>query len=91
MRSAPPISPSVIRTPISAAAYGAIAVSSMRLLVEAQGGPQRGYFLCLDQVTLNRLMAAKRRSEALNEVLIRMAEAEVAASNRSPVAVAFRA
>jgi hypothetical protein len=36
MPSALPISSSLIRTPISAAAYGAIAVSSMRLLLEAR-------------------------------------------------------
>jgi len=82
MRSALPISDSVIRTPISAAAYGAIAVSSMRLLLEAQGGPQGGYFFSVDQVTLNKLMAAKKRSEDLSGVLIHMARAEAMASGR---------
>jgi hypothetical protein len=77
-----PISESVIRTPISADAYRAIALSSMRLLLEAQGGPHGGYFLCLDQVTLNRLMAAKRRSEDFSDVIIRMVEAEAIASGR---------
>jgi hypothetical protein len=87
---APPIS-SVIQTPISAAAYGAIAASSMRLLLEAQRGPQGGYFLCLDQVTLNQLMAAKRPSEDLSGLVVRIAKAEAMASNRSPNAIAFRA
>jgi hypothetical protein len=87
---APPIS-SVIQTPISAAAYGAIAASSMRLLLEAQRGPQGGYFLCLDQVTLDRLMAAKGSSEDFSDVVTRIAKAEVMVSNRSPVAVAYRA
>jgi hypothetical protein len=86
MRSAPPISPSVIRTPISAAAYRAISLSSMRLLLE-QGGSQGGYFFCVDQVTLNKLMAAKKRPEAFSDVIIRMAKAEAMASNRSPVAI----
>jgi hypothetical protein len=88
---AQPISQSAVRTPISAGAYGAIAVSSMRLLVEEQRGPQGGYFLCVDQVTLSRLMADKRGSEDFSDVLIRMAEAEAMASNRLPVAVTFRA
>jgi hypothetical protein len=43
---APPPSRSLIRTPISAAAYSAIAESSMRLLLEHQRGPQGGYFIC---------------------------------------------
>jgi hypothetical protein len=86
-----PISQSVIRTPISAAAYDAIAPSSMRLLLEAQRGPQGGYFLCLDQVTLNQLMAAKRPSEDLSGLVVRIAKAEAMASNRSPNAIAFRA
>jgi hypothetical protein len=81
-----PISQSVIRTPISAAAYGAVAVSSMRVLVEEQRGPQGGYFLCVDQKTLSRLMAAKRRSEDLSGVLLRMAEAEAMASRRLSLA-----
>jgi hypothetical protein len=88
---APPISASVIQTPISAAAYRAIAASSMRLLLEAQRGSQGGYFLCLDQVTLDRLMAAKGPSEDFSDVVTRIARAEVMVSNRSPVAVALRA
>jgi hypothetical protein len=91
MQSALPISQSLIRTPISAAAHSAIAASSMRLLLDAKRGPQGGYFLCLDQVTLNKLTAAKRPSEAFSDVIIRIAKAEAMASNRSPVAVAFRA
>jgi hypothetical protein len=81
MRSAPP-SQSLIRTPISAAAYGALAVSSMRLLLEEQRGPQGGHFLCLDQLTLNKLTAAKRPSEDFSDVMIRMAKAEAKASGR---------
>jgi hypothetical protein len=86
MRSAPPISSSVIRTPISADAYGAVAVSSMRLLLEAQGGPQARFFLCLDPTTLKRLMAAKKRSEDLSDVVTRMTEAEAMASGRISLA-----
>jgi hypothetical protein len=74
-RRALPISQSVIRTSISAAAYRAIAVSSMRLLLELQRGPQGGCFLCLDQATVNELMAAKRRSEDFSDLIIRMAKA----------------
>jgi hypothetical protein len=49
MRSAPPPS-SIIRTPISAAAYAALAASSMRLLVlGAQRSPQGGYAVWLDE------------------------------------------
>jgi hypothetical protein len=80
--SASPISSSVTRTPISAAAYGAVAVSSWRLLLEAQRGPTGGYFLCLDQKTLNRLMASKGPSEDLSDVIIRLAKAEAMASGR---------
>ena len=55
----------------------------MRLLLEAQRGPQGGhYYLCVDQVTLNKLMAAKRRSEDFSDVMIRIAKAEAAASGR---------
>jgi hypothetical protein len=86
MRSALPISPSVIRTPISAAAYRAISLSSMRLLLEEQRGPQGGYFFCLDQVTLNKLLAAKRRSEDFSDVMIRMAKADVTATGRLSLA-----
>jgi hypothetical protein len=68
-----------------------IAASSMRLLLEAQRGPQGGYFLCLDQVTLDKLMAAKGPSEDFSDVVTRIARAEVMVSNRSPVAVALRA
>jgi hypothetical protein len=71
----------MIRTPISAATHGAIAASSMRLLLEERRGPH-GHFLCLDQVTLNKLMAAKRPSEDFSDVIIRMAKAEAAASVR---------
>jgi hypothetical protein len=81
-RRALPISQSVIRTSISAAAYRAIAVSSMRLLLELQRGPQGGYFLCLDQATVNKLMAAKRRSEDFSDLIIRMAKTEAMASGR---------
>jgi hypothetical protein len=81
MRSALPPQ-SLIRTPISAAAYGALAVSSMRLLLEEQRGPQGGHFLSLDQVTLNKLTAAKRPSEDFGDVMIRMAKAEAKASGR---------
>jgi hypothetical protein len=73
---------SLIRTPISAAAYGAIAVSSMRLLLEAQRGPTGGYFLCLDELTLNKLMAARGPSEDLSGVVIRLGAAEAMASGR---------
>jgi hypothetical protein len=90
MRSTLP-SQSLIRTPISAAAYGALAVSSMRLLLEEQRGPQGGHFLSLDQVTLNRLTAAKMPSEDFSDVVTRIAKAEVMVLNRSPVAVPFRA
>jgi hypothetical protein len=83
MPSALPISSSLIRTPISAAAYGAIAASSMRMLLEAQRGSHGGCFLCLDQVTLNRLMAARGLSEDLSGVVIRLAKAEAMASGRS--------
>jgi hypothetical protein len=82
---APPTSPSVIRTPISAAAYRAIAVSSMRLLLE-QGGSQGGYFFCVDQGTLNKLMAAKKRSENFSDVMIRMAKADATATGRLSLA-----
>jgi hypothetical protein len=81
MRSALPTQ-SLIRTPISAAAYSAIAVSSMRLLLETQRGPQGGNFLCLDQLTLSKLMAAKGPSEAFSDVMIRMAKAEARTSDR---------
>jgi hypothetical protein len=84
MRSAPPISASVIRTPISAAAYGAVAVSSMRLLVEAQRGAHGGFFLSLDPMTLNKLKASKRPSENFSDMLIRMAKAEVRTVRLSP-------
>jgi len=77
-----PISQSVIRTPISAAAFIALAASSMRLLLDEQRGSQGGYFLCLDQVTLDRLMAAQIRSEDLSDVLVRMAKAEARSSVR---------
>jgi hypothetical protein len=81
MRSALPPQ-ALIRTPISVAAYSAIVVSSMRLLLEAQRGPKSGYFLCVDQLTLNRLMAAKAPSEDLSDVLIRIAAAEAMVSGR---------
>jgi hypothetical protein len=71
---------------MSAVAYGAVAVSSMRLLVEARRA-HGGFFLCLDQKTLNKLMASKRSSEDFSDMLIRMAKAEVTVPNRSPVAV----
>jgi hypothetical protein len=90
-RRALPISQSVIRTPISAAAYRAIAVSSVRLLSEHQRGPQDGYFFCVDEVTLSKLMAARRKSENFSDVMIRMAKADTVASSRSPVAIAYRA
>jgi hypothetical protein len=86
-----PISQSVIRTPISAAAFVALSASSMRLLLEHQQGSQGGYFFSVDQVTLDKLTAANRPSETLSDVLIRMAKAEArasvrisAASGRSP-------
>jgi hypothetical protein len=67
--------PVMVRTAISAAAYHAVAASSMRLLLE-QRGPQGGYFLWLDQVTLKQLKATKRRSEALSDVIIRLAKVD---------------
>lgn len=70
------------------AAYRAIAVSSMRLLLEAR---RAFYFLCLDQVTVNRLTAAKRRSEDFSDLIIRMANAQAMASSGSPVAISYRA
>jgi hypothetical protein len=79
---AQPISQSVTRTLISADAYRAIAVSSMRFLLEEKRGSQGGYFFCVDEVTLNRLMVAKRGSEDFSDVLIRMAKAEAMASGR---------
>jgi hypothetical protein len=78
MRSALPPR-SEIRTPISAAANGVIAGSSMRLLVETRRGPQ------------NKLPAAKRPSEDFSGVMIRMAKVEAMGSSRPPVAIAFRA
>jgi hypothetical protein len=71
---------SLIRTPISAAAYAALAVSSMRLLLGEQRGSQGGYFLGLDQVTLDKLMAAKGPAEDFSDVIIRIAKEEATAS-----------
>jgi hypothetical protein len=82
-----PISQSVARTPISAAAYRAISLSSMRLLLEEQQGSQGGYFFCVDQVTLNKLMAAKKRSEDFSDMMIRMAKVDTMVSTRSPIAI----
>jgi hypothetical protein len=76
---------SLIRTSISTDAYRAIAVSSMRLLLE-QGGSQGGYFFCLDQLTLSKLMAAKRRSEDFSDVMIRMAKVDATAKGRLSLA-----
>jgi hypothetical protein len=91
MRSVQP-PPSVIRTPISAAAYAALAGSSMRLLVlGAQRSPQGGYAVWLDEQTLNQLTAAIGSSEDFSAAITRISKAEAMASNRSPVAVAFRA
>ena len=67
----------MIRTEISAAAYDAIITSSMRLLVMgAQRSPRGSYFFWLDDVTLNRLTAARGPSEDLSDVLTRMAKVE---------------
>ena len=84
-----PISQCLIRTQISVAAYGAIAASRMRLLLQTQRGPHGGYFLWLDEVTLNKITAARGSSEDFGDVVI--AKAEAMALNRSPVATAFRA
>jgi hypothetical protein len=80
--SRPAIAQSVVRTPISADAYRAIAVSSMRLLLEERRGSQGGYFFSVDQVTLNKLMAARRRYERFSDMMIRMTKTD-AASERS--------
>jgi hypothetical protein len=78
---------SLIRTPISAAAYDALAASSMRLLVMgAQRSPQGEYAILLDEVTLNRLTAATGPSEDFSDVMIRMAKAEAKASGRLSLA-----
>jgi hypothetical protein len=67
----------MIRTAISDAAYDAIATSSMRLLVMgSQRSRQGGYFFWLDEVTLNKLTAAKGPSEDLSDVFIRLAKME---------------
>jgi hypothetical protein len=63
----------MIRTEISANAYSAVAASSMRMLLE-QRGPQGGYFIWLDQLTLKQLKATKKRSEDLSAVIIRLAK-----------------
>jgi predicted CopG family antitoxin len=55
----------------------------MRLLLEKQRCSQTGYFFCVDQVTFNKLMAVKRRSESFSDVTIRMAKADTMVSTRS--------
>jgi hypothetical protein len=65
----------MIRTAISAAAYNAVAASSMRLLLE-QRGSLGGYFIWLDQLTLKQLKATKKRSEDFSNVLIRLAKVD---------------
>jgi hypothetical protein len=47
----------------------------MRLLLE-QRGPQGGYFIWLDQVTLKQLKGTKRRSEDFSNVLVRLAKVD---------------
>jgi hypothetical protein len=80
MRSALPPSP-IIRTPISAAAYAALAASSMRLLVlGAQRSPQGGYAVWFDEVTLNQLTAAMRPSEDFSAAITRIAKEAAAAT-----------
>ena len=70
----------MIRTEISAAAYDAIATSSLRLLVMgAQRNAQGGFYFWLDEVTLNQLTAARGPSEDLSDVMIRLAKVEVEA------------
>jgi hypothetical protein len=65
----------MIRTPISAAAYVALAASSMRLLLEPRGS-LGGYFILLDQLTLKQLKATKKRSEDVSGVLMRLAKVD---------------
>jgi hypothetical protein len=73
----------VLAVEISDAAYDAIATSSMRLLMMgAQRSPQGGYFFWLDEVTLNKLTAARGPSEDLSDVLTRIAKVE--AGTRRP-------
>jgi hypothetical protein len=69
----PPDRAEMTRTAVSAAAYDAIATSSMRLLLMGAQRSAHGCFLWLDQVTVNKLMAAKRLSEDFSDVMIRMA------------------
>lgn len=55
----------MIRIHISAEAYAAIVAGrDPDSLIEAQRGPQGGFYLWLDKVTMNKLSAARGRLKA---------------------------
>jgi hypothetical protein len=62
------------RIEISAAACAALCagVPEHRRL-EALRSPQGGFYLWLDKVTLNRLMAARGQSEGFSDTILRLA------------------
>ena len=64
----------MIRIEITAAAYAALCagVPEHRRL-EAQGSPRGGFYLWLDKVTLNRLMAARGQFEDFSDTILRLA------------------
>jgi hypothetical protein len=63
----------VIRIEITAAAYAALAASATRGFLEAHRSPTGGFFIWLDEATLNRLSASRRPSEGYSEAIIRLA------------------
>lgn len=64
----------MIRIEISAAAYAALCAGVPRhRRLEAQGSPQGGFYLWLDKVTLNRLMASRGPGEAYSDTILRLA------------------
>ena len=66
----------MIRIAISAAAYQAIVNSSPTAVQEPQEAPGGEFYLWLDRLTLNRLMAARGHGESYSDTILRMSMAD---------------
>jgi hypothetical protein len=67
----------MIRVTISAIAYHTLAATMPGMaLKRPQEAPGGGFFLWLDNVTRNRLNAARARGEGWSETIIRLAQTE---------------
>jgi hypothetical protein len=70
----------MIRIEISAAAYAAISAGvPEQSRLPAEPSPSGGFYLWLDRMTLNKLMAARGPGESYSDMILRWANEGVAA------------